>query len=61
MQLRELADEEISKLKSSIPSEAGPSTSACDPNFPEDPIDDINAQSPPVRLSQEEREQGVGV
>ncbi|RLN18077.1 uncharacterized protein C2845_PM02G18160 [Panicum miliaceum] len=29
MQLRELPDEEIFKLKSSIPSEAGPSTSAC--------------------------------
>jgi hypothetical protein len=42
MQLRELADEEVSKLKSSIPNEASPSTSACDPSFPEDQIDDIN-------------------
>jgi wobble nucleotide-excising tRNase len=41
MQLCELADEEISKLKNSIPSEAGPSTSACDPSFLEVPIDDI--------------------
>ena len=35
--LRDLADEEISKLKSSVPGEAGPSSAQVgDANFPED-------------------------
>ncbi|RLM74445.1 uncharacterized protein C2845_PM15G00890 [Panicum miliaceum] len=57
-QLRQVADEDISKLKSSIPGEACPTTPSCALSFLEDPIDDIKSQTPPIRLSQEEREQG---
>jgi len=58
--LRQHADEEIARLKSSVPNvEAGSSaTAAGDPGFPEDSIDEINSQTPPVRLSLEEMEQG---
>ncbi|RLN32961.1 uncharacterized protein C2845_PM03G23240 [Panicum miliaceum] len=59
MQLREHANDDIAKLNSSVFGEAGPSAAASDPIFPEDPIDEINSQTPPVRLSQEEREQSV--
>jgi hypothetical protein len=52
------ADLEIAKLKSSVIGEAGPSAAASDPSFPDDPIEDINCLTPPIRLSQEEREQG---
>ena len=42
--LRDLADEEISNLKSSVPSEAGPSSAqAGDANFPEDSAEEINS------------------
>ena len=55
--LRGLADEDISKLKSSVPSEAGPSSAqAGDANFSEDSAEEINSQTPPIRLSQEEME-----
>ena len=58
--LRDLADEEISNLKSSVPSEAGPSSAqAGDAIFPEDLAEEINSQTPPIRLSQEKMEQGV--
>ena len=57
--LRDLADEEISKLKSSVPGEAGPSSAqAGDAIFLEDLAEEINSQTPPIRLSQEEMEQG---
>ena len=53
-----LADEEISKLKSSVPGEAGPSLAQeGDANFPEDSAEEINSQTPPIHLSQEEMEQ----
>ena len=56
--LRDLADEEISKLKSSVPGEAGPSLAQeGDANFPEYSAEEINSQTPPIRLSQEEMEQ----
>jgi len=56
--LRQCADEEISRLKSSVPDvEAGSSaTAAGNLGFTEDSIDEINSQTPPVRLSQEEME-----
>lgn len=55
--LRQHADEEIQRLKSSVvDAEAGPSAAGA-LGFPEDPIDEINSQTPPVRLSQEEMEQ----
>ncbi|KAG2588828.1 hypothetical protein PVAP13_5NG290881 [Panicum virgatum] len=55
--LRDLADEEISKLKRSVPGVAGPSSAqASDANFPEDSAVEINSQTPPIRLSQEEME-----
>ena len=58
--LRDRANEEISKLKSSVPGEAGPSSAqAGDANFPEDSAEEINSQTPPIRLSQEKMEQGV--
>ena len=42
--LRDLADEEISKLKSSVPGEAGPSLAQeGDANFPEDSAEEINS------------------
>ncbi|RLM84933.1 uncharacterized protein C2845_PM04G08000 [Panicum miliaceum] len=55
--LGKYANEEISKLKSSVPGETDSSAAAVDPKFSEDPIDEINSQTPPVRLSQEELEQ----
>ena len=55
--LRQHADEEIQRLKSSVvDAEVGPSAASA-LGFPEDPIDEINSQTPPVRLSQEEMEQ----
>jgi len=57
--LRDRANEEISKLKSSVPGEAGPnSTYAGDANFPKDSAQEINSQTLPIRLYQEEMEQG---
>ena len=57
--LRQHADEEIAKLKSSVPIEAGSNAVAAgDLGFPEDSIDEINSQTPPVRLSLEEMEHG---
>jgi hypothetical protein len=56
-QLLEHANEEILKLKSCEPGEVGSSAAADDLSFLDDPIDDINSQPPPVRLSQEEHEQ----
>jgi len=48
--LRQHADEEIQRLKSSVvDAEAGPSAAGA-LGFPEDPIDEINSQTPPVRL-----------
>ena len=42
--LRDLADEDISKLKSSVPGEAGPSLAQeGDANFPEDSAEEINS------------------
>ncbi|RLN23579.1 uncharacterized protein C2845_PM07G11120 [Panicum miliaceum] len=58
MHLRQVAADDISKLKSSIPGEACPNTPSCSLSFPEDPIDDIKSQTPPIRLSQEERKEG---
>ena len=56
--LRQHADEEIAKLKSSVPAKAGSNAVAAgDLGFPKDSIDEINSQTPPVRLSQEEMEQ----
>jgi len=44
--LRDLADEDISKLKSSVPGEAGPSLAQeGDANFPEDSAEEINSQT----------------
>ena len=44
--LRDLADEDISKLKSSVPGEAGPSSAqAGDANFPKDSPEEINSQT----------------
>jgi hypothetical protein len=51
--MRDQADFEIAKLKSSVIGEAGPSVAASDPSFPDDPIEDINCLTPPIRLSQE--------
>jgi hypothetical protein len=51
MQLREHANEEISKLKRSVPCEVGPSAAAGDLSFLEDLIDDINSQPLAVQLS----------
>ncbi|CAN6351679.1 unnamed protein product [Urochloa humidicola] len=54
--LREDAEEEIDKLNNTVFVQSGP-TAVIIPVFPEDSIDDINAQTPPVRLSQEERQE----
>ena len=57
--LRDRANEEISKLKSSVPGEAGPSSAqAGDAIFLEDSAEEFNSQTPPISLSQEEMEQG---
>jgi len=57
-QMRDEANVEIAMLKSSVVGEEGPSGAASDASFPDDPIEDINCLTPPIRLSQEEREQG---
>ena len=55
--LRQHADEEIKRLKSSVvDAEVGPSVAGA-LGFPEDSINEINSQTPPVGLSQEETEQ----
>jgi len=57
-QMRDEANVEIAMLKSSVVGEEGPSGAASDASFPDDPIEDINCLTPPIQLSQEEREQG---
>ncbi|CAN6357292.1 unnamed protein product [Urochloa humidicola] len=57
--LREDAEQEIDQLKSTVDVLAGPSAPAPDQVFPEDSAEDIYSQSPPVRLSQEERLRGA--
>ena len=57
-QMRDEANVEIAMLKSSVVGEEGPSGAASDASFPDDPIEDINCLTPPIRLSQEEHEQG---
>ncbi|CAN6283477.1 unnamed protein product [Urochloa humidicola] len=54
--LRAEAVAEIDKLKFTVDVLAGPSAPAPETVFPHDSPDDINAQSLPLRLSQEERE-----
>ncbi|CAL5041915.1 unnamed protein product [Urochloa decumbens] len=58
--LREDAEQEIDLLKTTVDVLAGPSAPAPEQVFPEDSHDDIYSQSPPVRLSQEERILGSG-
>ncbi|CAM0145897.1 unnamed protein product [Urochloa decumbens] len=58
--LREDAEQEIDLLKTTVDVLAGPSAPAPEQVFPEDSHDDIYSQSPPVRLSQEERKLGSG-
>ncbi|CAL5090577.1 unnamed protein product [Urochloa decumbens] len=53
--LREDAEQEIDQLISTIDVIAGPSITGAEQVFPEDSPKDIYSQSPPVRLSQEER------
>jgi hypothetical protein len=61
LQQREQASEEIDNLKSNVKAtfpNQSPSAAAFVPIFPNDPIDDINCLTPPIRLTPEEREQG---
>jgi hypothetical protein len=55
---KEEAQEELAILQSTIMGEAGTSGDASQPIFPDDPVEDINCLTPPLRLSPEEREQG---
>jgi hypothetical protein len=54
---KEEAQEELAVLHT-IMGEAGTSGDASQPIFPNDPIEDINCLTPPLRLSPEEREKG---
>jgi hypothetical protein len=55
---KEEAQEELVILQSTITGEAGTSRDASQPIFPDDPVEDINCLTPPLRLSPEERELG---
>jgi hypothetical protein len=57
-QQKEEAQEELAVLQSTITGEAGTSGDAFQPIFPDDPVEDINFLTPPLRLSPEERDQG---
>jgi hypothetical protein len=55
---KEEAQEELAILQRTITGEAGTSGGASQPIFPDDPVEDINCLTPPLRLSPEECEQG---
>jgi hypothetical protein len=54
---KEEAQKEVAVLHT-IMGEVGTSGDASQPIFPNDPIEDINCLTPPLRLSPEEREKG---
>jgi hypothetical protein len=53
-----VAEEELQVLQSTVTGEAGTSGDVSQPILPDDPAENINCVTPPVRLSPEEREQG---
>jgi hypothetical protein len=55
---RQAAEDELAILQSTITSKAGTGGDASQPIFPNDPVEDINCLTPPLRLSLEEREKG---
>jgi hypothetical protein len=55
---KEEVQEELAVLQSTITGEAGTSADASQPIFLDDPVEDINCLTPPLRLSPEKRAQG---